>query len=128
MVGVFADDSKIFHTLETQNDTTILQGNLSKIEYWSRTWQIKFNLEKCEATRITHARDNSKPSYFLFGKVLKTVERSKHLGIIVINNSSWSLQVQTMGRKRNQIVGLIKRTVGWKNCKCSSLLLKTLIR
>ena len=61
MVGVFADDSKIFHTLETQNDTTILQGNLSKIEYWSRTWQIKFNLEKCEAMRITHARDNSKP-------------------------------------------------------------------
>ena len=47
MVGVFADDSKIFHTLETQNDTTILQGDLSKIEYWSRTWQIKFNLEKC---------------------------------------------------------------------------------
>ena len=86
---------------------------------------MKFNLEKCEAICESHMH----VTILNHGKVLKTVERSKYLGVMVTNNSSWSLQVQlTMARKENKIVGLIKRMMGPKNREYVSLLFKSLVR
>ena len=42
---LFADDTKIFRIIKTQNDRQILQEDLNKMESWSDKWLLKFHPE-----------------------------------------------------------------------------------
>ena len=85
--------------------------------------------EKCEIMRITHKRDNSKPSYSFCGKVLRQVNSTKEVGITVCSDLSWSHHVSATVSKANKLVlGLIKWTVGTANPATFSTLYKSLVR
>jgi len=44
---MFADDTKIWCKIKTENDGTTLQEDLDNLSSWSEIWQLKFNAEKC---------------------------------------------------------------------------------
>lgn len=69
---------------------------------WTKTWQLRFNPEKCEVMRITHQRDLTVPEYYLSGKKLKVVNQFKDIGVIITRNLSWSDQVTTAINTENQ--------------------------
>ena len=89
--------------------------------------EARFNEEKCEAMRITHSRDKSTTNYKL-GTALKDVKSFKDLGIIISKDLTWSEHISTMVNKANQVLGLIRRSVGTANTTTFSLLYKTLVR
>ena len=76
--------------------------------------------------RITHSRDKSTTNYKL-GTALKDVKSFKDLGIIISKDLTWSKHISTMVNKANQVLGLIRRSVGTANTTTFSLL-KTLVR
>jgi ribonucleases P/MRP protein subunit RPP40 len=43
----FADDTKIFGVVPSQDDVRKLQGDLKHLCGWSREWLMLFNMEKC---------------------------------------------------------------------------------
>ena len=47
MVKKFADDTKCYMVVETEEDRIRFQGMLNSLEDWSRDWQILFNMDKC---------------------------------------------------------------------------------
>ena len=69
--------------------------------------------------RITHSRDKLNTNYKL-GMNLKDVKSFKDL--------TWSEHISTFVNKVNQVLGLIRRTVGTANTTTFSLLYKTLVR
>ena len=77
--------------------------------------------------RITHSRDKSTTNYKL-GTALKDVKSFKDLGIIISKDLTWSEHISTMVNKANQVLGLIRRSVGTANTTTFSLLYKTLVR
>ena len=77
--------------------------------------------------RITHSRDKSTTNYKL-GTALKDVKSFKDLGIIISKDLTWSGHISTIVNKANQVLGLIRRTVGTANTTTFSLLYKTLVR
>ena len=77
--------------------------------------------------RITHSRDKSNTNYKL-GMVLKDVESFKDLEITISKDLTWSEHISTIVNKANQVLGLIRRTVGTANTTTFSLLYKTLFR
>ena len=127
-IKMFADDTKIYREINNAEDTLALQSDLDCLENWTRSWQVKFNLQKCEAMRITHKQDKSKHPYHLSNTELKSVNSCKDLGVHMSRDLSWSNHVNATVNKANKVVGLLKRTVGSKNREIFSMLYKSLVR
>ena len=58
-IGMFADDTKIFHQVQNidtkifhqvQNieDSDILKSDLKRLQFWADIWQLRFNAMKCK--------------------------------------------------------------------------------
>ena len=74
-IKIFADYTKIYRKIKDPiSDTAALQSDLHSLSGWAATWQMTFNADKCESTRITHSRVNTFPNYTLGGKSLKSVQ------------------------------------------------------
>ncbi len=43
---IFADDTKIYRTINDIRDKILLQEDLNKLHQWSVKWQLKFNVKK----------------------------------------------------------------------------------
>ena len=46
-VRLFADDCILYTPIRTQNDSSLLQNDLLKLQKWQDTWLMKFNPDKC---------------------------------------------------------------------------------
>ena len=112
LVKLFTDDTKVYHELsDVTVDSLMLQSDLDQMRIWARIWQMTFNPDKCKVMRITHHHDTSVPTYNFF----KVVHKFKDLGIITSNNLKWTDHVNSTVNEANQILGLIKRTIGSSN-------------
>ena len=118
-IKLFADDTKIYRELNNVNDTFVLQSDLDSLENWTKSWQVKFNSEKCEVMRITHKQDKSIHPYYLSNTELRFVDSYKDLGVNMSRDLSWSNHVDVIVNKANKVLGLLKRTVGSKNKEIS---------
>ena len=47
-VNVFADDTKLFRSVTSDEEHVVLQSDLDMLADWSETWQLKFNASKCK--------------------------------------------------------------------------------
>ena len=101
-----------------------LQSDLDSPENWiKKSWQVKFNSEKCEVMRITHKQDKSTHPYYLSNTELRFVDSYKDLGVNISRDLSWSNHVDVIVNKANKVLGLLKRrTVGSKNKEIFSML------
>jgi hypothetical protein len=43
MIKLFADDTKVFASVNNEGDKNSLQGDIDKLMNWSDTWLLKFN-------------------------------------------------------------------------------------
>ena len=79
----------------------MLQSDLFRLTEWCKTWQLKFNIDKCETMRITHKQDKSKESYTLDpnGEILKSAKNIKDLGITISYDLSWSDHIDEVVNK-----------------------------
>ena len=50
---LFAEDTIVYLTINSQSDPEILQADLHKLEEWESNWSMEFNLDKCEVIRTT---------------------------------------------------------------------------
>ena len=53
---MFADDTIVYITVETNTDSKSLKDDLTKLENWERVWQMEFNPDKFEVLRISRKR------------------------------------------------------------------------
>ena len=60
----FADDTKIYRTVNTQHEIESLRNDLCKLVTWSEDWQMLFNADKC---KVMHIGYNSHADYFMNG-------------------------------------------------------------
>ena len=61
-IKLFADDSKVWHKITSENDIHILQQDLTELEKWSATSLLKFNTSICKVMHIEHKGETK---YFL---------------------------------------------------------------
>ena len=54
MSGVlkFADDTKIFRRVDSDEDREALQRDLDRLVQWSEVWQMEFNVDKCKVMHL----------------------------------------------------------------------------
>jgi len=56
---VFADDTKVYRKVLTDQDYIELQADLTTLVKWSKKWQMKFNADKCKVLHLGHRNRKS---------------------------------------------------------------------
>src|SRR6201990_3753772 len=89
-ISKFADDTKIENRITCENDYQVLQSDLNKIVNWSKTWQMKFNINNC---RVLHfGSRNIEYNYVIDDSDIKVVDEEKDLGVLISKDLKFAKQ------------------------------------
>ena len=115
---MFADDTKIFRLISSYDDAVELQADISRLEQWSDTWQLRFNHDKCHILtlgkfeNIHHAHQ-----YEMSNNKLEHVFEEKDLGITIDSELKFREHISRKVRIANGIVGQIRRSFSFLDCE-----------
>jgi hypothetical protein len=128
-VFLYADDSKIYNTIDKIEDCKHLQDSLDSLNSWCTVWGFKFNAEKCKVMSFTSCRTKYEYLYKINDMVLERVNTFNDLGIMVQDNLKWDQHTSQCVKKANIRLGLLKRNLD-SNCSKEVKLLcyKALVR
>jgi len=77
----FADDTKIYHTVNSLKAIDSLRADLHNLVSWSVDWQMLFNIDKCKVMHLEY--NNPKVHYVMRTCQLPTATEERDLGVIV---------------------------------------------
>ena len=122
----FADDTKVFRKIKSDADRQHLQDDLNKLIEWSEKWQMLFNFGKCKCLHTGHGNEDAQ--YTMGDTVLNTTLKEKDLGLTISSDMKVSEQCGIAAAKGNQILGLIRRNIVYKEKELIIPLYKTIVR
>ena len=91
----FADDAKLYSTINKEQDCINLQADLDSLVNWSKDWLINFNKKKCVVLRLKRSID-----YIEDHKLLAVTEQAD-LGIIISNDLKPSKHIAKVASEAN---------------------------
>ena len=90
----------------------VIQDDLDKLVKWSEKWQMLLNFGKCKCIHIGHG--NMDEEYKMGDAVLVRIIQEKDLGVTFSAGMKVSEQCRIAASKGKQIIGLIRRTITYK--------------
>ena len=122
----FADDTKLFSKTKEIGDKQNLQDDIDKLVKWSEKWQMLFNFGKCKCLHI--GPGNTSMTYEMGGTILSTTVKEKDLGVTMNANMKVSEQCRIAASKGNQVLGMIRRNISYKDKSLIVPLYKAIVR
>ena len=122
----FADDTKLFTKTKEIGDKQNLQDDIDKLVKWSEKWQMLFNFGKCKCLHT--GPGNTSMNYEKGGTILSTTVKEKDLGVTMNANMKVSEQCRIAASKGNQVLGMIRRNITYKDKRLSVPLYKAIVR
>ena len=110
-VSLFADDCALYREVSSTEDCEILQNDLHLLCSWALKWQLKLNVSKCKALKITLKRKPLVFTYKFLGHNLEWVDTFLYLGVPISNNLSWFAQCEHAAARANRVHGMLKRNM-----------------
>jgi hypothetical protein len=126
MIKLFTDDTKVFATVNYEEDKNSFQGDIDKLMNWSDTctWLLKFNKSKCKHMHLGPETDYN---YMMEENMIAYTMEEKDLGIIIDKLNSQN-PINKQVNKANQKLGLINRSFKYMDKDMFLQLLKSLVR
>ncbi|XP_059829735.1 STARD3 N-terminal-like protein isoform X1 [Hypanus sabinus] len=109
-ISKFADDTKLGGSVTCDEDVRRIQGDLDRLGEWADTWQMTFNVNKCEV--IHFGSKNRKADYYLNGVELGKGEIQRYL---VHQSLKVNEQVQQALKKVNGMLAFITKGIEYKS-------------
>ena len=122
----FADDTKLFRKVREIGDKQNVQDDIDKLVKWSEKWQMLFNFGKCKCLH-TGSR-NTGMNYEMGGTILSKTVKEKDLGVAMNANMKVSEQCRIATSKGNQVLGMIRRNITYKEKSLIIPLYKAIVR
>ena len=122
----FADDTKLFRKVKEIGDKQNLQDDMDTLDKWSEKWQMLFNFGKCKCLHT--GPGNTGMNYEMGGTILSKTVKEKYLGVTVNANMKVSEQCRIAASKGNQIIGMIRRNITYKEKSLIIPLYKAIVR
>lgn len=110
-IRLFADDCILYRTIKSAADPLALQTDISKLQTWADTWQMKFNPDKCHILPIGRKRNITAPSYHLGPSPLTVVDSYTYLGITISSDLRWENHVTTVSAKATRVLNFVRRNI-----------------
>ena len=121
-----ADDTKLFRKVKDIGDKQNLQYDIDKLIKWSEKWQMLFNFGKCKCLHT--GSGNTGMNYEMGGTILSKTVKEKDLGVTMNANMKVSEQCRIAASKGNQILGMIRRNITYKEKSLIIPLYKAIVR
>ena len=120
-IRLFADDTKIWRSMNSEEDCDILQKDINYLHHWCNSDLMKFHPDKYKVVSVNTRNSSlklanfwllplSRFNYTLGNNILTYKSNEQDLGVIVNNNISWSEQQDKVINKAFQMLGLTERT------------------
>lgn len=109
----FADDTKLGFVVNRYEQCMQVQKQLDNIYQWSQDWQMLFNLDKCVVMHL--GTTNTNHTYHLNGHELKSTVCEKDLGVHIHSSLKPSVHIAEIVKKANQILGLLLKSVTYRD-------------
>ncbi|MCG7865188.1 MAG: hypothetical protein JAY74_02330 [Candidatus Thiodiazotropha taylori] len=127
-VRLFADDTAVYLTVSSLQDSQVLQSDLDSLQRWERTWDMEFNPSKCQVLHITRSRKPIMSRYFMHDQELESAETAKYLGVNISKDLSWNKHINNIVASANRTLGFVKRNIQTKNKEIRTLAYNSLVR
>ena len=127
-VRLFADDTAVYLTVSSLQDSQVLQSDLDSLQCWERTWHMEFNPTKCQVLHITRSRKPVMSRYFIQNRELESVDTAKYLGEIISKDLSCNTHINKIAASANRTLGFVKRNVQTKNKDIRTLAYNSFVR
>ena len=115
---LYADDSKIFRQISSQKDSEELQKDTKTLEDWSTLWLLKFHPGKCHVLTLGKFENIKYTNrYRICGQEMEHVFSEKDLGVTFDENISFDEHIANKINKANSVMGLIRRSFSYLDCK-----------
>ena len=122
----FADDTKLFRKVKEIGDKQNVQDDIDKLVKWSEKWQMLFNFGKCKCLHT--GSGNTGMNYEMGGTILSKTVKEKDLGVTMNANMKVSEQCRIAASKGNQVLGMIRRNITYKEKSLIIPLYKAIVR
>ena len=114
----FADDSKVLHKVESEEDRKQLQEEIDNLCKWSEDWQMLFNAGKCKVLHF--GRNNPRFCYTMggyapAGTVITSDTEEKDIGVLIHESLKPSKQCAKAASKGHQVLGQMYRAVTYRD-------------
>jgi hypothetical protein len=103
--------------------------NVHALQEWSDKWLLCFHPEICKAMRIGKSRIEQL-DYTLKDGLPPTeyVESEKDIGVVIDNKLTFNQHISEKINKANSIMGVLRRTMEYMDCRTLKLLYTALVR
>ena len=113
-VRLFADDTALYFTMESEDDRSALKTDLDILSAWETRWDMEFNPSKCQVVHVTGSRKTVKTGYVLHGQVLESVPCARYLGVDISSGLTWNFHIDRVTANANRTLGFIRRNIKTK--------------
>ena len=124
----FADDTKLLGRARNKADYEAIQHDLDKLAQWSERWLMDFNVDKCKVMHFMPRNCTTTEKYVLNGRILESSNVEKDLGVVISSTLKSSAHCQSVYNKAIAMLGLINRTIEYKDKTTMLNLYKALVR
>ncbi len=126
-VFLFADDTKIYKTIENADDQASLQTDLDKLKEWSDKWLLKFHPAKCKHMHIGKPIEDSL-TYKLSSTELETIPQEKDIGVTIDRDLEFDNHISEKAKKATQMFAMLRRAFHFMDNELFLPLYKSLVR
>ena len=106
-IATFADDTKIFKTVNNVSDASSLQEDLTNFEENSSKVNLILNAQKCKVMRITRKHHKIEYPYKLHDAVLESTVHERDLGVWTSSNLTWSKHIEDQCAQSTKMLGYV---------------------
>ena len=116
---LFADDTKLYKTVDFYGYSNMLQMDLYELDNWSESWQRKFNITKCKVLHL--GKKNPSNFYQMFDNeneclsTTKDIREQTDLGVQMDESLRFEKQISNVVQKANGVLASIRRTFKYIN-------------
>lgn len=107
---LYADDMKIFKTINNNRDFINLQHDLTSFEKYCADNKLDLNVKKCYVISFTRRSKQQSYKYLLKGLELQRVKEIRDLGVIHDSKLAYGMHIDHIVKKANKVLGFILRT------------------
>ena len=111
-IRLFTDDA-VYREISSPSDHACLQCVLRNLESWAKTWQMQFNIAKCQLLPISNKKNSSKFDYTLDSQYLTPTDEHDYLGVRCTRDLRWFNHCSKVhvSSRASKSLSLLRRTL-----------------
>lgn len=102
----FADDGKFFGN--PLSEANKLQADINRLLDWTNQWIVKLNIAKCSVLHM--GTNNPQVDYTIDRQIIAATNSQKDLGVLMTKDLKWGEHINTIVKKANSFLYVIKRS------------------